>query len=86
MDTSQQLNLQQSQTLAHQKPLNQETIPQSFMMSQLNASQATTPLQHPMTSTALRLNPVVAVQKPFSQSGINISNLLRQSAGIVFRP
>ena len=80
MDTSQQLNLQQSQTLAHQKSLNQETIPQPFMMSQ-----ATTPLQHPMTSTALRLNPVVAVQKPFSQSGINISNLLRQSAGIVFR-
>ena len=82
VDTSQQLNLQQSQALVHQKSLNQEAMPQSFIMSQLNASQATTPLQHPMTSTSLRLNPVVPVQKTFSQSGI-ISNLLRQNAGIV---
>lgn len=81
VDTSQQMSLQQSQPLAHQKSLNQETMQQSFM-SQLNASQPTTPLQHPMTSSSLR-HPVVAVQKPFSQ-GINFSNLLRQSTGIVF--
>lgn len=54
-------------------------------MSQLNASQATTPLQHPMTSTSLRLNPMVTVQKPFSQANINLSNLLLQSTGIVLR-
>jgi hypothetical protein len=82
VDTSQQMSLQQSQPLAHQKSLNQETMQQSFIMSQLNASQPTTPLQHPMTSSSLR-HPVVAVQKPFSQ-GINFSNLLRQSTGIVF--
>ena len=79
VETSQQMSLQQSQPLAHQKSLNQETMQQSFIISQLNASQATTPLQHP-TSTSLRLNPVVTVQKPF----LNFSNILRQSTGTVF--
>ena len=57
---------------------------QSFIMSQLNASQATTPLQHPMTSTSLRLNPMAAAQKQFTPgAGITLSNLLRQNPGML---
>ena len=80
---------QQLQTLAHQKSLNQESLQQTFMMSQLNSSQSTTPLQHPSTgSNSLRMNPLIAVQKPYTQPGIDLNNILRQSGGnvIVFNP
>ncbi|XP_046852491.1 mediator of RNA polymerase II transcription subunit 12-like protein isoform X2 [Xenia sp. Carnegie-2017] len=71
---------QQLQTLAHQKSLNQESLQQTFMMSQLNSSQSTTPLQHPSTgSNSLRMNPLIAVQKPYTQPGIDLNNILRQS-------